>query len=194
MIAALPTGRRGRLLALGLALALLAVLWAGVAAPLLQWHRARDEALARQLMLARHMEAIAASLPDLQRQVAATAERGPPPDAVLEGATDAIAGAALQGRLQDMARDAGIELSSAETLPAEQAGAFRRIGLHLAMNADWPVLVHLLAAIEEGTPNMLIDDLQLHGPPEFMRAAGLRLDASFTVIAFRPGTGPASPP
>src|SRR6478672_4460952 len=102
----LPTGRRGQLLELGLTLAVLGGAWAGIAAPLLDWHALRA---------------------DQVRRVAAPGR--PAEGAVLDGASDALAAAALQGRLQEMAARAGAPLSSAEALPGEAAGTWRRIGV-----------------------------------------------------------------
>jgi general secretion pathway protein M len=107
---------------------------------------------------------------------------------VLAGETDAVAGAALQLLMQQMAIGAGTSLSSVEVLPAESVGGYRRIGLHVALAAPWPALVHLLQSIEQATPPMLVDDLRLHGSP--VANVALPMDASFTVLAFRDGKAP----
>jgi len=191
----LPTGRRGQVLAVAIATVALLALWFGVAMPLVGWHAARGEAIERQRALAVRMEALAASLPAL-RQRAASLAAGPAPQALLEGASDAVAGAALQEQVQAMAVEAGSPLTSAEALPAEPAGAYRRISLRVALSAPYPVLVHLLAAIADATPRMLVDDLQVQAPPLGLRSAVLPRDATLTVLAFRardsaPGAAPA---
>jgi general secretion pathway protein M len=104
---------------------------------------------------------------------------------LLEGASDAIAGAALQSAVQGMATTAGAELNSMEMLPAEQRGAYHRIGLRVATAAPWPVLIDLLRQIEQGMPRMLIDDVQLRAPPVELRAAASPISAAFTIVAFR---------
>jgi general secretion pathway protein M len=190
---ALPEGRRGRLLALALTLSVLAALWLGCARPLIDWYGAQSEVLGQRRALLQHMTQVAATLPTLQRQ--SSGER-PPPASLLEGASDAIAGAALQDIVQAMGAAAGASFSSIETLPAEQRGAYRRIGLRLSLAAPWPVLIELLRAAETGAPRapgvkgaavpaMLIDDLQLRAPPLQLRAAGAPVTASFTILAFR---------
>ena len=188
MAGALPDGRRGQLLAMALSLAIVASVWAGVVAPLVAWHSDQTELLEQRRALAGRMAALAETLPALQQQAAARNVTGPAPSAVLEGDTDAVAGAALQQLVQQMATGAGISLSSVEVLPAEAVGGYRRIGLHLALAAPWPALVQLLQAIEQASPPMLIDDLRLHGPPP--QSAVLPMDASFTVLAFRGGKPP----
>lgn len=182
MEGALPEGRRGRLLALALTVTLLAALWAGCVLPLIEWHAAGADALAQRRALLQRMTALVATLPDLQRL---SSGDHAPAAALVEGASDAIAGAALQSMVQRMATTAGAELSSMEMLPAEQTGVYRRIGLRVATTAQWPVLVELLRAIEQGAPRMLIDDLQLRAPPVELRPASAPISASFTIVAFR---------
>jgi hypothetical protein len=87
-----------------------------------------------------------------------------------------------------LATEAGVQPNSMETLAAEQRGAYRRIGLRVAMAAPWPVLVDLLRAIEQGPPRMLIDDVSLRAPPVELRTASSPVSAAFTVLAFRPAT------
>lgn len=192
---ALPTGPRGRLLAVGLAILALVILWLGLVSPALAWYADRADTLDQQRAVAARMAALADSLPDLQRLAAETAGAAEPL-AVLEGATDAVAGATLQELVQDMANQSRASLASVETLPAEQRGAYRRIALRVSVSADWPVLVQFLAAVEQATPRMLIDDLQLRGQSARLRLVGTAaagpppVEASLTIIAFRAGSGP----
>jgi len=185
VIESLPTGRRGQLLAWGLLLVLLATAWVAVAAPLLDWHGGREEALQQRAILARRMAQAASRLPDLQRQAAAAATAGPVAATLLDGSTDAVAGATLQQLIQDMAARAGATLSSTETLPAEAVASYRRIGVRVALSAPWGVLVQLLRAVEQASPQMLVDDLQIHGARRFGVAGEPPLEASFTVLGFR---------
>jgi len=188
MNAALPTGTRGQVLAVAITVVLLAALWLGVAAPLLSWHGERADRLRQRQALAERMEMLAARLPELRREAANVAS-GPPPQTLLEGASDAVSGAQLQERLQTMAATAGAPINSAETLPAENRGAYRRIGLRLAVNAPYAALIRLLQSVEEATPRMLIDDVQVQSAPIVLDRSAPTLDASFSVYAFRAGTG-----
>lgn len=185
MIELLPTGRRGQALAVALLLVVLAAAWAAVAAPLLEWHADRAGVLQQRTTLARRMAQVAAGLPDLQRQAAAAAASGPVAATLLDGSTDAVAGATLQQLIQDMAGRAGATLSSTEALPAETVAAYRRIGVRVALSAPWGVLVELLRAVEEASPQMLVDDLQIHGTRRFGTSGEPPLEASFTVLGFR---------
>jgi general secretion pathway protein M len=195
---ALPEGRRGRVLAVALTLTVLAALWFGVAQPLIDWHAEQADALESRRALAARMAALVETLPALRQEAGAAR---PAPVALLEGGTDAIAGAAMQGAVQALARTAGASLASIETLPAEPRGAWRRIGLRVSLAASWPVLVELMRAIEQGSPAMLIDELQLRGPPVQARSPSAPVQASFTILAFRavaagetPGPGESAVP
>ncbi len=193
MALALPTGRSGRALALALAALAAAVVWLAVASPLVAWHAQRTEAVAARALLAKRMAQIAASLPLWEARARADAAAGPAPGAVLGQPSDAVAAAALQQVVQDLARTAGATLASAEALPAEPAGAYRRIRLRAALSADWPVLVALLQAIGQATPQMTIDDLALRRAPVLLGVTNPPLDASFTVLAFRAAPDPRQP-
>ncbi len=206
---ALPTGRTGRLLALAVTLLILAAGWFAIGSPLVAWHADRAELLDQRRLLARRMAGIAQSLPEL-RQTAGAGVASPglgspslassgsassgaaAPASLLDGATDAIAAAALQQLVQDMAGRAGASLATAETLPPVQAGTYRRIGLHVSLNAPWSVLMRLLLAIGQAAPRMLVDDLQVHAPRLVVQPEDPPLDAGFTVFAFRPA--PATAP
>src|SRR5690349_24944927 len=102
MNAALPTGSAGRALALGLLGVVLRLGWLLIAAPLITLYSDRAEELADRQLQARRMESLAASLPALQR-AAETQSLDTAAPSLLEGATDAIAGAAMQGLVRDMA-------------------------------------------------------------------------------------------
>lgn len=189
MAATLPTGRQGRVLALGLLFLAAIVIWLGIAAPLMDFYDARTQRLAQRTALSVRMASLAAELPELQTRAAAVpANNGA---ATFDGATDALAGATLQSQLQALAGAAGATLSSTETLTAEPAGPYRRIGVKLSISAPLPVLAQLLAQIEQSRPPMLVDDLQIHGSPIVLPGVtATALDIGFTVYGFRNGGTP----
>ena len=191
-MASLPTGRNGRILAAGLAAFTVLAVWLVLVAPVLDWYGARAARLGDLRARAARERALIATLPALKK--AADAASSTPTRAVLSGATDAIAGAALQEQVQTMANLASAQLTSIETLPAEQVAGYRRIGVRVEMNAQLPVVVALLKSVEEATPSMLVDDIHLTATPVGLLATPLPLDASFTVYGFRLGTGKEDQP
>ena len=181
----LPTGRAGSALALGLVALVLLLAWTVVVSPVLAWHVERAETLERQRTLALRMANLVGTLPSLRQQADLAAAKGPPPNSVLQGTTDAVAAATLQQLVQDMAGQASTSLSSTEALAAEQIGAYRRIGLRIAASAPWPALVQFMQTIEQTQPIMLIDDLQVRGVRLQVGAGEPPLEASMVVFAFR---------
>jgi general secretion pathway protein M len=179
---ALPDGPRGRVLAAGLTLALVAALWFSAAAPLIGWYHERAEELAQRRVLLSHMQALAEQLPNLERQPGGARSA---PAALLPSTTDALAAAAMQSAVQAMAAASGADLASMETLPAEARGGYRRIALRVTLSASWPVLIELLHTAGQQQSRMLVDDVQLRAPLIQGREAATPVSASFTLLAFR---------
>ncbi len=190
----LPTGQRGRLLALGITVVLALALWLGIAAPLIDFYNDRAETLARQRVVAQHMEQLAATRPALESRAAELAKRAPAGDR-LSGSIP-VATATLQGVVQDIAGTAGASLTSVESLPGETAGNYRRVGVKLALSAPWPVLVHFIQAIEQSGTPMVVDDLQVRGAPMLAQQNQQVLEAGFSVYALaavEPGAANGAP-
>jgi len=189
MALTLPEGPLGRALALGLTVLVLAALWLWVGQPLVQAYADRSDELEQRSILASRMAEVAGSLPELQRELAArSAVVTPAANATLKGASDALAGAALQSVVESMTNSAGGHLSSTDALPAEQVGAYRRIALRFTVDARWPVLMRLVQMIERATPSMFVDDLQVRARPAAAKTQEPPLTVSFTVLAFRAAT------
>jgi general secretion pathway protein M len=187
----LPSGRRGQLLAIGLTVIGLVALWVAIASPLISWYEVRAQDLDDRRMVAARMARIARTVPSLLQQAATLRAAAPAGrDLTLEAPSDAVAGARLQQRMEDLATGVGITLSSLETLPAQQQGDYRRISLEVTCSAPLPVLVSLLQKLEVSSPRMLIDDLDLDASPDLSRPDSIAISANFTVIAFRPGSAP----
>ncbi len=178
----LPTGQRGQALALGLTVIVLAVVWFGAVSPVLQWYAGRAEFLQQQRQFAARMTSVAATAPSLQRELA-QADAAPPPRSVFEGATDAIAGAALQQAVQDIAGRTAAVVLSAEVLPVQPVGGYQRIGVRMTVSAPWPQLVALLQATIQATPRMLVDDLTIRQTDITAGREQRPMEAAFTVYA-----------
>lgn len=183
----LPTGRTGRLLALGLTVLVAAVLWVGIAGPLIQWHDERAEALTRRALLARRMQALVAALPSFQQEAKDVMANGVGEPALLEGDSDSMASAFLQERLRSMFMPVGVQLNSVETSPGEEAGAYRRVRLRVSFNASWPVLMGLLKDIHTTTPVLLVDELQVQPALHRISTAPGTFDVTCAIFGFRSG-------
>jgi general secretion pathway protein M len=185
MAHALPTGRKGQVLALGLTLLAVAALWLSVATPLIEWHSDRAEALVQRAALLQRMESLVAMRARLQQQAAAAAASGAGEATLLEGETDSMASASMQETLQALFLQAGIQLNSVETLPGDAVDAYRRIRLRVTFNASWPVLMSLLKEIEFATPALLVDELQVEPALHRISTAPGTFDITCSIFGFR---------
>ncbi len=184
----LPEGPRGRALAVAILLVAIGTVWAGVAQPLTDWYAERRDALERQGVLARRMGQVAATVPALRE--AAASVGAATPVAVLEGGSDAVAGAALQQLLQQIGTGLGAVVASTEVLPGEPVGGYRRISVRMAVTAYWPVIVRLLAAIDGNTPRLLVNDLQIQSQRASINDSNPLLTVTVVVFGFRADSRP----
>ncbi|MGA8755763.1 MAG: type II secretion system protein GspM [Stellaceae bacterium] len=190
MIATLPTGRRGQLLALALLVLVLGCVYFLAVTPLVDLYQQRAAKIEDGRLLLPRLEAVADGLPALRSRVAELRAAARTRKVTLDGASDAIASANLQSRIEGFASSVGATIGSTESLPAETRDGYRRIGLRFALNGPYATLVRLLAKLEEATPPLVVDNLQVHG---VLRRPGLPqagsgeigLDAGLDVYGFR---------
>jgi general secretion pathway protein M len=182
----MPSGRPARLLALLLLLVVLAAVYLLLVAPVLGLYRERAAILDERLMLAPRLSAAGAEVPALRARLATLAAASRARKVTLDGASDAIASANLESRIDALAAAAGATVGSTESLPAKAVGPYRRIGLRVVLSGSYQTLVKLLAALDGTPPPLVIDDLEIHGmilPQSQPRNLGLNV--SLNVYGFR---------
>lgn len=182
----MPTGRRGRLLALSLVLVALAGAYLLVVSPVRDLYAERAAVIENRRMLLPRLQAAAAELPGLRARVEQLRAAAGSRKITLEGASDAIAAAALQSRIEELAASVGATIGSTESLPAEARSGYRRIGLRYVLSGPYETLVRFLAKLEAATPPLVIDNLHIHGVlrrPGTPAAVGL--DAGLDVYGYR---------
>jgi general secretion pathway protein M len=185
----MPTGWQGRLLASILAFVAVAAIYLVVVAPLVDLYAERTTLIEERSMLVPRLAAAAAELPRLRARVAALHAAARARHVTLDGASDAIASANLENRIEQLAASLGATVGSTESLTAENRGAYRRIGLRLVLSGPYETLVKLIAALETATPPLIVANLQVHG---ILGRPGLphssALDAGIDVYGFRHNT------
>jgi hypothetical protein len=182
----LPTGRTGRALALAVLIALLAIAYFGIAVPLIDFYRNRDDVLATDRMIEPRFRLAASEVPRLQARVAELRRTVDTRLVTLDGASDALASAGLQSRIEGLAARSGIAIASTDGLPPEQRAGYRRIGLRISVSGTYEGIVKLLGAIETANPPLAVDNLQIHGRPVVAGALyAPQLDAGFAVYGLR---------
>lgn len=180
MTVSLPTGWRGRVIALTIAMALLGTIGFGAVVPLTALYALRAARIDERARLASHMTRVAADLPRLR---AAAAQHIDGPATLIADSTDTVAAATLQMIVQSAARRDGIALTAIETVQPVAAGSYRRIGLKLSSSASWTALVQFLADLEHSeAPKLAIGALDIQRTDA---GGGTGLSMSLAVYAFR---------
>ncbi|RUT26392.1 general secretion pathway protein GspM [Asaia sp. W19] len=180
----LPEGRRGQVLAIGLLLSGLALVWLLCLGPLIGLYAGRAAHIAQKRETLARMTRLQETLPHL-RQTAARRATGE--SRLITGGSDAIAGANLQDRLQHLSTAFSVELSSSETLPPLSEGRYRRIGLHVTLTGPYAALIQVLTAFETEAPAMAVDALHLHAA-ESEDGTTDRMACEMNVYAYRSDT------
>jgi hypothetical protein len=180
----LPTGRRGQMVALGVALITVMALWLIVISPLIGFYSDRADRLEKQQAVVHRMERLVAERQSLMDQAAGLGDIAPAKGNLLDGSSIPVATAALQQLVRDTANMSGATLSSVESLPGETGTGYRRVGVKLSLSAQWPVLIHFLQALQESETPMAIDDLQIHSGSETSKTPDQQVfEAGFAVYA-----------
>jgi Tfp pilus assembly protein PilO len=191
----MPTGVRGRALALSILCVLIGLVYFTLVVPLIELYRAREATLADRQLLVSKLEHLAAEVPGLRAHLSGLQTESAGSEVTLDGASDALASANLQSRLEQFAAANGVTIASTEAIAAEDRGPYHRIGLRLAVDGNYEAIVKLVSAIQETAPPLIVGNLQIHG---LFRAVANRtnypLESRFEVYGLRVGgTTPAAP-
>lgn len=182
-MSALPTGQRGRLLALGILLLPLLVIFNWVLLPAWQnYAELRDEIATDTDQLQRYRR-IAAELPQLRTQVREQAQQQQLAPYLIAGNNPAQAGASLQKYLQTMVNARGGRILSLRSLKAEQDGAFERVPLNARLQIDTEGLQQVLYQIETGRPLLRIDQINITA--RRVRGGSAQLDVRLDLSGLR---------
>ena len=79
----------------------------------------------------------------------------------LQGESEAIRLASLQSRLSEIVSANGVKLRSARNLPSKERNDLHLLGIQLQFSAPIEKLQVILLALEEQTPVMLVENLQV---------------------------------
>jgi Type II secretion system (T2SS), protein M subtype b len=118
--------------------------------------------LENRRMLLPRLSAAAEEFPGLRARACELLAAAGTRKVTLEGASDAIASANLQSRVEELAASVGAAVSSTEG-PAEVRGGYHRNGLRYVLVGSYETLVGLLAKFEAATPPLVIDNLHTRG-------------------------------
>ncbi len=151
-----------RILAVGLLLIPLALIYLTVVAPYLDYlaeNRERIEDLKFQLQ---RLQRAAAKAPLWRRQLEILESAGRSGEQhFLKGTTPTLAAAELQNRLGEIIRSAGGETTSTQTLAGKAEGAFTRVAVRVRFTASTPALRRILHTVEAEKPLLIVENLRI---------------------------------
>jgi type II secretory pathway component PulM len=157
--------RQRRLAWLGLGgLSLLCIYWL-IIGPLFDLEEAWDQKLGQQRQLLAKYQSLAASravaqeaITALQTALAQTEKQ------FLSGENPAVASADLQDIIKSLAREHGVELTSAKTLPSREAGSYLDISVQVTLAARIDQLLTILYNLEHHKKLLFISELEINAP------------------------------
>jgi len=177
----LPEGTRGKALALAIGALLLCVLYVAIVMPLRGFYDTNAQALHDRGEVMKRYERAVQDLPRLRGE-AQQRRQQPGGSLLLTGSSDAVAAADLQSTLKDLVEADGATLESAQTLPAETLGDFRRVGVRLSFSGSLELLTSVLLGVETANPVLSVGGLELHSSDE---ETGQDLTIAMDVYGFR---------
>lgn len=188
----LPEGRPGKFLAVGLLALFLALGYLAVLRPLQQLYAQRADEIAEKRDRLERLERVAAELPGLRTMLAQLRSGAKRTELLLEGPSDAVASANLQGKVKELISQVGADMTSAESVPPTPRGEFRRVGVRAVMVGELEMLVAVLNSIEMAHPPLFVGDIEIRNRNNFAVPAKAPdksplLNIAFYVYGYRAG-------
>jgi general secretion pathway protein M len=148
-----------RLLAVGLLLVAIMLVWTMLVAPLAELYEAERADTERMALAVEKSPVRDEDLARLRRDVQLLKERQDAAAGLLQAASEAIAGAQLQNRLKEVVGAAQGELRSTQTLPSRDDGNFRRITVRGQLSLSLAALQQVLYTLEAASPYLFLDNV-----------------------------------
>ena len=167
-----------------------AALWLMLVQPLIASYVEHRESIARsQEMLAKYqgLDSTRAQIDSSLDKLHAAQETE---ERLLKGGSTQLVGANLQNRLKELIEADGGILTSMQVLPVREEQGFQRISMVVTLTATIESLQQILYAIEDQSPYLFIEDLELltnRGIAEVSEGEGSRdLQVHFEVFGYTP--------
>lgn len=150
-----------RIAAVALLLAAIGAVGAAVAIPVATVNRSYDDSIESLRFQYEKLQRLAAIKAPLQIQLARLQAKGPRANDLLEGESEALAGARLQEIAKRYIRRAGGTLESTQMLPTGKTRFFERITVRVQLTASVSALQRTLHAIESNRPLLFVDYFEI---------------------------------
>jgi general secretion pathway protein M len=179
---------RERLLAVGLLLFAIALIYMLVLSPLFTLRKEYAESVDESEFRLERYRKIAAERPLWSRRVEEIKQHGRVSEQYIAKETPALASADLQTLIKEIVTTSGGELISTQVVPEQQEEQLTRIAVRIRMNGSTKVLRDVLHAVETSQPILWVDNLNLRPIRMPMRpgakAAPDRLSIDFEVVGY----------
>ncbi len=183
----LPTGVRGKALALSLCVLVVAAVYLALITPLVSLYEANAERLQERQELAQRLQRAAKSLPVLRDEAGAAQDQASGENLLLDGDSDSVAAAALQSAVKDIVESAGARLISAEVLPSDKRDTLQRVGIHVSFSGNLALLTTVLQGIQLAHPAILVDNADIEGADSADQGGGQKqLAIALDLYGFKP--------
>lgn len=162
----LPTGPVGRLLAVGVLLALLAAVLQFAVVPAWKAYAAQDQRLEIARGQLERFQRLAAQLPGLRGEVARLRDTDPLAPYLIQATNDALAAAELQERLKAITLGHDGRILSTRVLKGAADGPFDRVVVEARLEIPLEGLQDLLYEIDTKKPYLFVEELSVMRRPQ----------------------------
>jgi general secretion pathway protein M len=152
--------KRSRQLAVGLLVAAIVLIVAAVAIPIWLLHRQYDVALAENAGKYERYRRIAGTRPELAKQLEAMRAKDTRKFFLRSGAA-ALSAAEAQETIRALVEQSGGRLITMQAPTSRDEGRYRQVSVNVQLTANIFALRKILHAIENNTPYLFIDNLQV---------------------------------
>jgi general secretion pathway protein M len=152
--------QQSRRLALGLLALLVMATIAALVVPVTLAHRHYDSALASMTDTLERYRRIAATRPDVVRNLEAIRAQDSR-KFYLRSGSSALAAAEVQEMIRGLIESSGGRLITMQAPAAKDEGRYRQITVNVQMTANIVALRRVLHAVESGTPYLFVDNLMV---------------------------------
>jgi general secretion pathway protein M len=158
-----PEGRAGKALALGICAVLVLLVYAAVVRPLVGAYDDLKDDLANASAQRDRLVSLEAELPALRQRVEELRNRKQADEGkyLLPAASDSVAAAALQSKVQALGRARGAEVSSVESLAPKVEDGFRRVAVRVVISCDLQALTGILSSLVTSQPVLYVENLEI---------------------------------
>jgi general secretion pathway protein M len=142
-------------------LGVVVLVFAAVVWPWLEQNWEYDEEIANRVHQLGRFQALAATRPELERQLEQLRLESRNAAFYLKADTPALAGAELQNQVKQVVEAQGGKLTSTQILKVADEEGATRVSIRVRMTGDTETLLNVLYGLENGQPLLFLDNLSV---------------------------------